>query len=371
MSEVVQPSRRSRREVLTQALWLSLTAVLGQITLAATVSLAALSLFAILAHGVAEGATNTFDSSVVHAIHARVPVSLHLAILSITFLANGPTIAVVLAGSVLLLMLSGRIWPDAGVLLLTGFGGYAFVEIVKALFHRPRPDLAMGVTGYSFPSGHSFLSTAVYGMLAYYLGLHLDRPGRLFTWITSAMIILLIGSSRVLLGVHYPSDVLAGFASGAAWLWVCFSLRRVFAKRNWRDWQSERLSRLAAAHRILDGLQDEREALDLLFSRIARDPSAGIGPHALARSGRTSGGAVRALGRHWSSLRRHPYDLVIEGAFLRAALKLLPKNAGNYQELIEHLRTPLRQLWTVQRGLFGLKADEPYLAPASGQIAEG
>ncbi|MCF6138353.1 phosphatase PAP2 family protein [Pseudalkalibacillus berkeleyi] len=93
---------------------------------------------------------------------------------------------------------------------------------LKAGFNRTRPDEnpLIEVGGLSFPSGHSMNSTAFFGFLGYLIWVVLRKKGReagYVLWVTGGLI-LLIGLSRVYLGVHFPSDVLAGFTAGGIWL---------------------------------------------------------------------------------------------------------------------------------------------------------
>lgn len=93
---------------------------------------------------------------------------------------------------------------------------------LKAGFNRTRPDEnpLIEVGGLSFPSGHSMNSTAFFGFLGYLIWVVLRKKGReagYVLWITGGLIFL-IGLSRVYLGVHFPSDVLAGFTAGGIWL---------------------------------------------------------------------------------------------------------------------------------------------------------
>jgi undecaprenyl-diphosphatase len=115
-------------------------------------------------------------------------------------------------------------------LLLAIVGGLLVSLALKAGFHRPRPDLiSHGSMVYtsSFPSGHSMLSATIYltggAMLALW---HRRRSVRLFILACAVLATLLVGVSRVYLGVHWPSDVLAGWAGGAAWAALCWLLAR-------------------------------------------------------------------------------------------------------------------------------------------------
>lgn len=96
----------------------------------------------------------------------------------------------------------------AGALVLDGG--------LKLAFHRPRPEAFFGLTSprsYSFPSGHALYAMCLYSALA---GLVAAR--RILIWTAAALMIAMIGLSRIYLGVHYPSDVLAGWAIG--WFWT-------------------------------------------------------------------------------------------------------------------------------------------------------
>jgi len=119
-------------------------------------------------------------------------------------------------------------WVYAVLLLAVWLGGHLLNQSLKALFARERPfflePLAIA-TNYSFPSGHAMAGIACYGLLAYFLYLRVENRWRRigilgFTF----LLIALIGFSRLYLGVHFLSDVLAGFAAGALWLIVCLSL---------------------------------------------------------------------------------------------------------------------------------------------------
>jgi undecaprenyl-diphosphatase len=94
-------------------------------------------------------------------------------------------------------------------------------ELLKLLFHRARPDFhrLIKINGYSFPSGHAMSAFAVYGVLSFLLWRHIPtRWGRTLLIVTSIIMILTIGISRIYLGVHYPSDVIGGYFASGCWL---------------------------------------------------------------------------------------------------------------------------------------------------------
>lgn len=110
---------------------------------------------------------------------------------------------------------------------------------LKPLFARARPDSIehlVNVTDLSFPSGHSFGAAAVYLGLSYYAGQHARTwPQEVFFYILGGVLIFLIGLTRIYLGVHYPTDVLAGISGGLAWgfmVSLVFELTKLADSRN-------------------------------------------------------------------------------------------------------------------------------------------
>lgn len=101
-------------------------------------------------------------------------------------------------------------------------------EAFKVLFHRERPDILKLVeaVGFSFPSGHSMMSTSFYGYMAYLFYVNMKSKWKYLIIGLFSVTILLIGISRIYLGVHYASDVLAGFSAGLAWLAIFVLLSR-------------------------------------------------------------------------------------------------------------------------------------------------
>ena len=109
-------------------------------------------------------------------------------------------------------------------LVLSVGGGSLLNLVLKNIFLRPRPDFANAFyieSGYSFPSGHAMLSVLFYGMAAYLLARGLTWKGQVRLGVTAFTLSLLIGFSRIFLGVHYLTDVLGGWAAGVVWLTVC------------------------------------------------------------------------------------------------------------------------------------------------------
>lgn len=141
----------------------------------------------------------------------------------ITQLGNTRTL-VLLGVSITVLLLLRRHWLLACCWSITLAGNGLLIRLLKSIFQRERPLHEHGLLvehGWSFPSGHASGALVAYGMLAYLL-VRLTRRGWHLPVVCAAIgIILLIGFSRVFLQVHYFSDVIAGYLSGAAWLAVC------------------------------------------------------------------------------------------------------------------------------------------------------
>lgn len=114
------------------------------------------------------------------------------------------------------------------VLIINLAGVRLFNQLLKAVYERPRPayEHLVEASGYSFPSGHAMISSGFYGFISYLLFYLLKEKtnNAIFAPIFFSILILLIGISRIYLGVHYPSDVIAGFLMGGLWLIFCILL---------------------------------------------------------------------------------------------------------------------------------------------------
>jgi undecaprenyl-diphosphatase len=128
-------------------------------------------------------------------------------------------LVVLVAVTVGVILFIGKNWWRLLALFLAVAIGQAVLNILKVIFQRPRPKTDMYVFSYSFPSGHVFSATVIYGFCIYLTFRFIKNAT--VKWMVSALLallILLIGFSRVYLGVHWLSDVLAGYATGFAWL---------------------------------------------------------------------------------------------------------------------------------------------------------
>ena len=162
-----------------------------------------------------------FDRALDDYLHSFATPPLTTFFLIVT--ALGSIEAIVLLGMVVATFLAlGRRWLFLGSWLAAVAGSAVLNHLLKQLFERPRPYFEHPLlveTSYSFPSGHAMESFVVYGMLAYFAVLALRTwESRVAVVFGTALLVVLIGFSRMYLGVHYFSDILAGYAAGGVWL---------------------------------------------------------------------------------------------------------------------------------------------------------
>lgn len=183
-------------------------------------------LFGLLARSVLNNAALVqFDQNLALALHlwARpVPTAIFLFFSLLGFQVLW---GIVLIVAVVLAI--QRRWTYLVTWVVAWAGGEIFNQLLKQLFARPRPifaDPLQTAANYSFPSGHAMFSAIAYGVLAYFVLLGLKhRWQRIAVIVGTLLLVLLIGLSRLYLGVHYFSDVVAGYAAGGAWLSVCIT----------------------------------------------------------------------------------------------------------------------------------------------------
>ena len=156
---------------------------------------------------------------------------------------GGPTVMAVMAVVVAIVLAVRGWWITLAGWVGALAGGGALDWILKEIIHRPRPvgaEQFLHGHSFSFPSGHSMGSLVGLGMLAYVLIAFWSPARRYRTFIIAVALagVLLIGASRMYLGVHYLSDVLAGFAAGAVWLAACVTgIEIALRQRGLTSWE--------------------------------------------------------------------------------------------------------------------------------------
>jgi membrane-associated phospholipid phosphatase len=157
----------------------------------------------------------------------------------VTYFASATFLQIAYAALVFLFLFR-KDWKRAVEIAIIGLGGFAVNYFIKVSFHRSRPPhpLIGQLHNFSFPSGHATSSFIFYGLLTYLVWKSRIHTG--YKYLTGSILILfsvLIGFSRVYLRVHYPSDVLAGFCIGFAWLALIIGLLEWLKKKTDREMQ--------------------------------------------------------------------------------------------------------------------------------------
>ncbi len=190
--------------------------------------------FAELADEVIEGETASFDERLLLALRTDDDVSDPLGPVWVEELARDITglggfgvLTLLTAAAAIFLLLQRRAGTALYLLLAVG-SGILVSSLLKLFFDRPRPDLvphAQAVYTSSFPSGHSMMSAVTFLTLGALLAA-VQESLRLRAYLLgiAALLSLMVGTSRVYLGVHWPTDVLAGWTAGAAWALMCWAL---------------------------------------------------------------------------------------------------------------------------------------------------
>jgi len=172
----------------------------------------------------AQAALGAADDLITQGVRSVPLAALHF-FAAVTRLGDVATMTVLcIAVAIGLLVLRRRWLAFAWVVAIAGNG--LLNQTLKHVFERVRPlhdDGLVLAHGFSFPSGHSSGAVVGYGMLAYVATRLLPPRWHLPIWIAALMLAFTIGASRMFLRVHFASDVLAGFASGSAWLAVCIA----------------------------------------------------------------------------------------------------------------------------------------------------
>jgi undecaprenyl-diphosphatase len=179
----------------------------------------ALFLFAWLGNEMLEGDTRHFDQVVREWVHGYASPGMTRVMNAISLLGYNVLIVELL---VALAVFAKLRWRRAALWLIVTMTGSLVLDLtLKYIYHRTRPTAYFGMAphSYSFPSGHALCSFCFYGVLAGLLSAR-TKPlaWRLLIWFTAAALVIAIGLSRIYLGVHYPSDVVAGYLAATVWV---------------------------------------------------------------------------------------------------------------------------------------------------------
>jgi undecaprenyl-diphosphatase len=205
------------------------------------VMLSGIWLFIIISEAVVHGSTQSFDEWVLTSLRdmknsgmPKGPLWLEQTMLDITALGGGTVIFLITTIVVLFLILKKE-YQSMWFVLAAAIGGTLLSLGLKELFGRERPTVVihlLKVTSLSFPSGHSMMSAVVYLTEASLLArIEPLRIIKIYIIAVALFLTFIIGFSRVYLGVHYPTDVIGGWAVGSAWACFCWMAARTIQKR--------------------------------------------------------------------------------------------------------------------------------------------
>jgi membrane-associated phospholipid phosphatase len=188
----------------------------------------ALFLFAWLGNEMLEGDTRHFDQAIREWVHRYASPGMTSAMTAISLLGYN----VLIVELVIALAIFAKLrWRRAALWLTVAMTGSLVLDLVlKYIYHRARPTAYFGMAphSYSFPSGHALCSFCFYGVLAGLLSAR-TKPlsWKLLIWIAATTLVIAIGLSRIYLGVHYPSDVVAGYLAATVWVGTIIVLDHV------------------------------------------------------------------------------------------------------------------------------------------------
>ena len=208
------------------------------------------------AEQVVAGDADRFDSALLELANQAKGPRMDVAMRAATSLGSHAATGAA-ASLVAILMIRRRSPHDAWTVLISTGGAMVLSTTLKAIFQRQRPQelnrLIKLPKSHSFPSGHSLMSAATYPIVAHHLVERLPARLQGVALAATAIVILSVGYSRVYFAVHFPSDVLAGFAAGLGWLGLTSLSHSVME----RDINSRERRRLRAVSRALDAEDGE------------------------------------------------------------------------------------------------------------------
>ncbi|HEY3825919.1 MAG TPA: phosphatase PAP2 family protein [Bryobacteraceae bacterium] len=195
--------------------------------------------FATLASDMRQGETNRFDRQILLSLrHSDLtplgPPSMQEAVRDVSALGSDSLLglATLIVAGFLVLDSKGRMAAFAAASVI---GGAILSNLLKDFFQRPRPEIVPHLAyaaNTSFPSGHSMMSAVTYLTLAALLARSQERRRiKAYFLLLAVLITFLVGVSRIYLGVHWPTDVLAGWTAGTTWALLCWLVARSLQRR--------------------------------------------------------------------------------------------------------------------------------------------
>jgi undecaprenyl-diphosphatase len=229
-------SKRDRTKAHAKNLFIWLQTLIGSILFfGLMIAVGALFFFAWLADEVLEGGTRAMDETVRIFVHGFASQPLTLLMNFVTVLGSTLFLSTVFVCVFIIFIRKNRKRP-AILITMTMAGAVILNFVLKTSFARARPVPFFDTPlpdSYSFPSGHALFAVCFYGVLAWiFASMTLKHSLKSLIWVAAVFLALLIGLSRIYLGVHYPSDVMAGYAASIVWVITVISADYVLKNKN-------------------------------------------------------------------------------------------------------------------------------------------
>lgn len=200
------------------------------------VAISCIFIFSTIAINIQSAWINSFDKIVITAIQGMESPWLTQVMLFFTWLGSSPQVLVIAVITMLFLFFGLKHRKELWLFLISCSGSALLNILLKAKFLRQRPTLHRLIeeTGYSFPSGHSMAAFTLYFTIAFLIWKHMPNTfSRVLTILASAFLIVIIGVSRIYLGVHYPSDVVGAYFISGCWSSLCIITYQYLLEYKW------------------------------------------------------------------------------------------------------------------------------------------
>lgn len=187
------------------------------------------------------GSVDNFDADIFNSISPHITESRTRLMKFITFYGNHAFLVPANIILILFFIIKRKRWLaiTTGAVALSSLGLMTLLKNITRR-HRPPNPLVEGITNFSFPSGHAFMSVAFYGLLMWLTVNYTSEKWKQYAVNSCLLVtILVIGFSRIYLRVHYTSDVIAGYCAGTLWLMLVITMMEKIQLRNTNDIQND------------------------------------------------------------------------------------------------------------------------------------
>lgn len=192
-------------------------------------------LFGWLSQEILESDTTQLDNHIRALIHGESETQFTRAMKIASDIGSPVVVGMLTLSAIVYFWIANR-RQDAAIFAVTIVGAGVLSYVLKISFHRARPVPYFGIAvpnSFGFPSGHALVSLCFYGVLAYQVNSRIRNLAyRAGIWSVAVFMVVLIGFSRIYLGVHYPTDIAAGYAAGAVWVAAIVLAENSIRRRN-------------------------------------------------------------------------------------------------------------------------------------------